>query len=81
LVDFQVVKQAVREAMEALDHADLNALPAFQQANPTSENLAAFLYGELRRRLDHPRYRVWGVRVSESPGSSVLYWKPRDEGC
>jgi len=80
LVDFQVVKQAVREAMAALDHADLNAHPAFRQRNPTSENLAGYLYGELRRRLDHPRYRVWGVRVSESPGSSVLYWETPDAG-
>jgi len=80
LVDFQVVKQAVREALAALDHADLNALDLFQNANPTSENLARFLYEDLQRRLNHPRYRVWGVRVSESPGTSVLYREDRDAG-
>lgn len=73
LVDFKDVKTAVREIMEALDHADLNALPPFMKTNPTSENLAAHIYREAGRRLNGRRYRVQGVRVAESPGTSVLY--------
>ncbi len=80
LVDFHVVKGAVREALAELDHADLNGVPAFQQANPTSENLARYLHGELRRRLQDSRFCVWGVRVSETPGTSVLYWETRNAG-
>lgn len=73
LVDFKDVKTVVREIMEKLDHADLNALETFRIVNPTSENLAAFIYRETAARLNCPRYRVHGVRVAESAGTSILY--------
>ncbi|MFO7535663.1 MAG: 6-carboxytetrahydropterin synthase QueD [Kiritimatiellia bacterium] len=73
LVDFKDVKAAVREIMEKLDHADLNALESFRVVNPTSENLAAFIFRETAGRLNCARYRVYGVRVAESAGTCVLY--------
>lgn len=73
VVDFKVVKKAMREIMDGLDHADLNALPPFRKSNPTSEHLAAHIFRKAAARLDCPRYRVSGVRVAESPGTSVLY--------
>jgi 6-pyruvoyltetrahydropterin/6-carboxytetrahydropterin synthase len=73
LVDFKDVKKALREIMESMDHADLNTLEAFRIANPTSENLAAHLFREASSRLNGTRYRVSGVRVAESPGTSCLY--------
>ncbi len=73
VVDFKDVKKAMREIMDELDHADLNALAPFVKKNPTSENLAFYIFQEAARRLNSPRYRVQGVRVAESLGTSVLY--------
>jgi 6-pyruvoyltetrahydropterin/6-carboxytetrahydropterin synthase len=73
LVDFKDVKKALKEIMDDLDHADLNALHPFLKENPTSENLAVHIFKEAARRLNNTRCQVHGVRVAESPGTSVLY--------
>jgi 6-pyruvoyltetrahydropterin/6-carboxytetrahydropterin synthase len=75
MVDFRDVKQAVREIMEELDHGDLNALPAFAQSNPTSENLARYVYEKISRALNCSRYRIHRVKVCETPGTSASYWE------
>ena len=72
VLDFKDVKAALRGIMDTLDHRDLNALKPFRKTNPTSENLAAHIFREAARRLDGPGHRISGVRVSESPGASVL---------
>jgi len=74
LVDFRNVKTALQEALAALDHRDLNALPELGAGNPTSENLARHLYQALAGRLDGPGCRVARVRVSETPGTSASYY-------
>lgn len=72
-IDFREVKEAVREVMAELDHADLNDHPYFKELNPSSENIAVYLYRELGKRLDSDRVKVSGIKVSESPGQGVIY--------
>lgn len=75
LVDFKKVKAAVHECLKVLDHRDLNRLPAFIRQNPTSENLARYLYQALSKRLNSPAGKVHRVWVCETPGSAVVYWE------
>ena len=51
-IDFYEVKDAVQSVLAELDHRDLNTLSQFQHKNPTCENVAAYLYLELTRRLN-----------------------------
>ena len=74
-IDFREVKSAVKEVLEALDHRDLNDLPMFGVQNPTSENIARFLYKELSRRLNTEKIHVSRVKVSETPGAGAFYWE------
>lgn len=74
-IDFREVKAAVKSAVKELDHCDLNALPQFQEENPSSEKVAQYLYGELTRRLNSPGVRVAKVRVSETQTCGVSYWE------
>ncbi len=74
LVDFREVKGCVKQALDELDHAELNKLPAFAQDNPTSENIAKYLYEALSRIFNCPRYSVARVTVAETPGNRVTYW-------
>jgi 6-pyruvoyltetrahydropterin/6-carboxytetrahydropterin synthase len=74
-IDFRDVKAAVRELLGELDHTELNALPPFHDENPSSENVARYLYHELGRKLNLPGVRVSKVRVSETPTAGVLYWE------
>jgi 6-pyruvoyltetrahydropterin/6-carboxytetrahydropterin synthase len=75
LVDFRVARQAVQSELEALDHTDLNEHPAFAVGNPTSENIARFLYVQLSQRLAGQSYRVSRVSINETPGSRASYWE------
>ncbi len=81
LMDFGKIKAAVREALQALDHKDLNCLPAFVRVNPTSENLAKYLYIVLANAFRHEPCRVQRVLVSESPGTSACYWEDVEAGA
>ena len=48
VIDFAVLKKTLKEALEELDHCDLNGLPYFKKVNPSSENIAKFIYDKLK---------------------------------
>jgi len=72
-IDFYNVKDAVHSVLQELDHNDLNTLPQFQHKNPTCENVAAYLYGELTHRLNIGKTRVTKVGVSETKNFGIFY--------
>lgn len=73
LVDFRVLKEALRAVLDEIDHTDLNRIPEFQGQNPTSENLARYLYARLAKQLHSPRWRIDRVAVSETPEVRAVY--------
>ena len=74
-IDFKEVKDAVKEITQDLDHCMLNDHPAFKNENPTSENVAMFLYKELGAHLNNEYVKVSRVKVSETPGAGAAYWE------
>lgn len=79
LVDFHVLKDAVREVMATLDHYYLNELPSFIPINPTAENIAIYVAQQLMTcdNLPWQRIKLTCVRVWESSQSVAAY---RPEG-
>jgi len=69
LVDYKIVKETVAEVLEPFDHEYLNDIPPFDVLNPTSENIARYLYIELKKR----NTLVCEVTVFESDGQGVSY--------
>jgi 6-pyruvoyltetrahydropterin/6-carboxytetrahydropterin synthase len=74
--DFGVVKAQAREVMAELDHKFLNELPAFQQQNPSSENLARYIFQRLSAALNDNGVQVSRVSVWESDTSCASYFEP-----
>ncbi len=74
-IDFRVIKQEVRAVIDKMDHHNLNDLEFFSQTNPTSENVAKFLYKELSNLLNRNCLRIHKVKVSESSGAGASYWE------
>jgi len=74
-IDFREIKEAVEEVLLNLDHFDLNELELFKSVNPSAENIAKYLYGELSKRLNADATRVSKVKVSETPGAGAFYWE------
>ena len=62
-IDFVEIKREVNDLLESLDHKDLNELEYFKEHNPTSENLAKYLFDLLAGRLDDDRVRVSKVTI------------------
>ena len=74
-IDFRDIKQGVEAVLEELDHTHLNDLPPFRDRNPTSENIAHYLYKELGARLNTEAVAVSRIKVSETPGAGAIYWE------
>ncbi len=75
LVDFKELKNALREVLSELDHKNLNELPYFKEKNPSSENLAKFVYDRLSERFSGRDFRVFKVTVCETEGSCASYFE------
>jgi 6-pyruvoyltetrahydropterin/6-carboxytetrahydropterin synthase len=77
LVDFKELKRSMGTVLERLDHCNLNDLEMFRDANPSAENIAAYLFHEFDAMLgystDHPAATVTRVRVWEAEGRSASY--------
>ena len=72
-IDFRAVKEAVKKVLDTLDHTDLNEHPAFQSVNPSSENIAVYIFDSLQESLSADRYGVHSVTVCETDNSGVTY--------
>lgn len=74
-IDFRDVKAVLNDVLSKLDHTNLNDIAEFGAINPTSENLAKFLYSELSLRLNTDYIKVKKIMVFESPGCGSAYWE------
>jgi 6-pyruvoyltetrahydropterin/6-carboxytetrahydropterin synthase len=76
VMDFRLLKAKTQAVLETLDHRYLNELPIFKGKNPSSENLAAYIFAELSRQVDQGSQRVSWVSVWESETSQATYRRP-----
>jgi 6-pyruvoyltetrahydropterin/6-carboxytetrahydropterin synthase len=74
-IDFRDVKGVLKDVLGKLDHTNLNDIAEFGAINPTSENLAKFLFIELSLRLNTESTKVKKIMVFESPGCGSAYWE------
>lgn len=74
-VDFRLLKSKLRSVLKKLDHAYLNKVPAFKKQNPSAENIAKFIYTELRNSIKVKGLFVKSVSVWESDNSCAKYYE------
>lgn len=75
VIDFIELEKCLVEVVAPYDHRHLNELPPFDLTNPTTENLARFLYEELQKKLPKgARLRL--LKVWEAPTYSAAYGEP-----
>ena len=51
VLDFKLLKGKLNKILDRLDHRYLNDLTYFKKVNPTSENIAEFIFKNLRRQI------------------------------
>ncbi|MFC1918656.1 6-carboxytetrahydropterin synthase QueD [Chloroflexota bacterium] len=71
--DFTLLKRQLADILSRFDHNCLNEVPPFDKINPSSENIAATIYGELQPKLAGTPVSLSCVEVWESPQSRVAY--------
>ncbi len=74
LLDFGELKETTRNILNELDHKFLNDLEYFKEHNPSSENIARYIFQELSKRLNTERVWVYSVSAWESPNSCATYY-------
>ena len=73
LIDFRTVKQWTEEVLDQLDHTFLNDLEYFKTRNPSSEQIARYLYGRIDERARQRKVHLSQVTVWESDNSCATY--------
>jgi len=71
--DFTVLKRQLADVLSRFDHSCLNDVAPFDKVNPSSENIAATIYDELRPKLVDAPVTLTAVEVWESPQQGVAY--------
>ncbi len=76
LIDFRLIKKATEEVMNELDHKFLNELGYFKTVNPSSENIAHYIYESLGPKLNNENVRLTKVTAWESDTACATYMEP-----
>jgi 6-pyruvoyltetrahydropterin/6-carboxytetrahydropterin synthase len=74
-IDFRDVRQAIKDIIKDIDHSYLNEYPEFKNTNPSSENIAKFLYRELGGKINSDNVKLSKIKVSETRGAGAYYWE------
>jgi len=71
VVDFTDLKKTLKGCVDELDHTNLNNLDHFREVNPTSENIARYIFEKVSGKsggIDIREVTVW-----ETDSSSATY--------
>jgi 6-pyruvoyltetrahydropterin/6-carboxytetrahydropterin synthase len=71
--DFVELKGYLAEVISRFDHICLNDVPPFDKLNPSSENIAATIYKELKSKMSGAPVSLSSVEVWESPQTGIIY--------
>ncbi len=71
--DFVDLKHRLNAVLDRFDHVCLNDISPFDKINPSSENIAATVYCELKSGLADAPVSLSSVEVWESPQTGVVY--------
>jgi len=74
-MDFHEIKDYLNEVVAPLDHSYLNDIFPFTEKNPSSENIAKWLYDSLNKKLANENAQVSAVTVWESDSASATYYE------
>ena len=74
-MDFHDLKNILNEVIEPLDHSFLNDIFPFTEKNPSSENMAKWIYDSMKKKITDEHVRVSAVSVWESDTASATYYE------
>jgi len=73
VLDFKELKDKLNKVLSLLDHRYLNEIDFFKKFNPTSENIARYIFENLKK--NNLNVKLEAVTVWESEDASATYKK------
>lgn len=73
--DFKKLKKDLSVSLDKLDHKFINDIQQFKKINPSSENIAKFIFTEISEKIETTTIRLSKVTVWESSNSNATYSK------
>lgn len=73
VVDFKELKDKLNKALLEFDHSFINEIAYFKKVNPTSENIAEYIYKKLKRLFPHKNLKIAKVSVWESEKTHATF--------
>jgi 6-pyruvoyltetrahydropterin/6-carboxytetrahydropterin synthase len=80
LIDFKIIKDKTNEILERLDHKFINEIEYFKETNPSSENIARYIFDSLTPDINDRNISVNRVTAWESETACATYTGP-DSGA
>lgn len=75
VIDFHELKDIAAEVISPLDHAFLNDVFPFTEINPSSENIAKWIYDSMKKKVEAKQCNISSVTVWENETSSATYYE------
>ena len=74
-IDFRKLRAQLDYILKELDHSDLNTIEGFKKINPTSENIAEYIYNKLAKKIKTKDVKLAKIIISESDNSGAAYFE------
>ena len=74
-IDFVELKEMVERILSRLDYHNINEIPPFDKENPSAENIALWLFLELKTQIDTKSTRIKRVEIYEMEGCGASYFE------
>ena len=75
VMDFTIAKKKLKQVLRYFDHSYINDKEYFKKNNPTSENIAKFIYENMAKQIKRSNCKVARVSVWETPRSKATYYE------
>ena len=74
-IDFVELKEMVERILSRLDYQNINEISPFDKENPSAENIARWLFLELKTKIDTESTRIKRVEICEMEGCGASYYE------
>ena len=74
-IDFVKLKNMVEKVLSQLDYHNINEIPPFDEQNPSAENIARWLFLELKEQINTGSARMKRVEICEMEGCGASYFE------
>ena len=75
VIDFKDIKSILKKNLECMDHKYINEVEPFNQINPTSENIAGFIFNKINPEFKSRSLNLAKVDVWETDSSRASYYE------